>query len=108
MLLNKFLSSIGELTFEPSDTYEEVEASGVIVVEFASDQLLVSRDLKRFNSSATLFEKVIITIPQLDEQYSAGVEIDFHDFGFILVDDHFYPRDLLGFREVVTLIESIE
>ena len=71
--------SVGNLTFYPSNTAEEVIAIFIYaMVELTADQLLVSIDLKWHSSSTNVFYKTI-TSSNFNEYFFARVEVNLDD-----------------------------
>ncbi len=75
------------------------------MVEFCTDQLLVSSDLKYFNSATTILDPSIIIISHLHKCFLSRVEVNADDMLFILVNDHIYSRKLFVLVKCVTLFD---
>ena len=72
--------SIFNLVFQPSHTTEVVTLAMKIwaMVKFTPDQLLISSDLKCFQSSAIFFD-IVISLSHFEECFLPRVEVDSHD-----------------------------
>ena len=104
-ILFKFASSVGNLHFEPPDTAEVVNARvKCLIVKFCPDQLLVSSNLKCFNSSSILPDNCI-TIANCYKSFFSAVEVYLQDKIFILSDNALYLSDLLGRIKVMSSFE---
>jgi hypothetical protein len=67
----------------------------VIIIKFKANQLLIISDFEDFFSSCGYREVIIIhTISK--QLFLVMVELDLNDPGFIFMDDHFYPSDLIS------------
>ncbi len=99
-------SSIGNLAFQPSDSVEVVIAIVIVftMVEFCSDQLLVSSDLKWLYSSTILLDPLIIP-SHFYKYFLSRVEVNTQDVTFILVNDALNFCNLFVLVKCVTHID---
>ena len=74
------------------------------MVEFCTDQLLISSDLKYFNSSTILLDPIII-LSHLYKCFLSRVEVNLDDIDFIIVNDHFNFGNLFVWIKFVTHID---
>lgn len=102
-------SSISNLAFDPSHTTEAFYAIvfGVSNIEFCTNQMLISSDLKLLSSSTILLYISIIRLSHWDDSFFSRVEVDLVDIRFINPDDYFYFGDLFVWLKGVTVCELV-
>ena len=76
------------------------------MVKLKTNQLLIISDFEDFFSSCGYREVIIIhTISK--QLFLVMVELDLNDPGFIFMDDHFYPSDLISWFQFISVYNLI-